>query len=82
MASERPALTPTERRILILVAAGRSNSQIRERLGLGVYSLPRHLNQLYRKSGIHPPGQPYLPGELRQALAEWGREYLAKEAGC
>jgi DNA-binding NarL/FixJ family response regulator len=82
MASERPALTPTERRILILVAAGRSNSQIRERLGLGVYSLPRHLNQLYRKSGIHPPGHPYTPAQARQALAEWGRQYLEQEDKC
>ena len=82
MTAQRPSLTPTERRVLILVAEGRTNYQIRERLGLGIYALPVHLNRLYHKSGIHPPGQPYTPAQARQALAEWGREYLAKEAGC
>jgi DNA-binding NarL/FixJ family response regulator len=82
MASERPTLTSTERRVLVLVAAGRSNAQIRERLGLGVYGLPVHLNRLYRKSGIHQPGQPYTPALARQALAEWGRRYLEQEGGC
>lgn len=82
MTGRKPTLTPTERQVLLLVVGGLSNYQIRERMGLGIYALPRHLNQLYRKSGIHRPGQPYTPAQVRQALIAWGQQYLAEEEGC
>jgi len=49
--SGQPAdgLSPREREVLRLVAAGESNSQIARRLGLSTHTVERHVANLYRK---------------------------------
>ena len=42
-------LSPREREVLRLVAAGESNSQIARRLGLSTHTVERHVANLYRK---------------------------------
>ncbi len=56
--SERPAphlparLTIQERRVLGLVAAGRSNAQIAERLTIAPSTVRKHLEHIYPKLGV------------------------------
>ena len=45
-------LTPGERRVAELVAAGLSNKQAAEQLYLSVYTVEAHLSQAYAKLGI------------------------------
>jgi len=45
-------LTPGERRVAELVAAGLSNKQVAEQLYLSVYTVEAHLSQVYAKLGI------------------------------
>ena len=47
------ALTLTERRVLQLVATGRSNSDIAEDLYVSVATVRKHLEHAYRKLGVH-----------------------------
>ena len=47
------ALTVTERRVLQLVATGRSNSDIAEDLYVSVATVRKHLEHAYRKLGVH-----------------------------
>jgi len=48
----RRGLTPGERRVAELVAAGLSNKQVAEQLYLSVYRVEAHLSQAYAKLGI------------------------------
>jgi pimeloyl-ACP methyl ester carboxylesterase/DNA-binding CsgD family transcriptional regulator len=43
------ALSPREREVLALIAAGESNGQIAARLGLSINTVERHVSNLYRK---------------------------------
>jgi DNA-binding CsgD family transcriptional regulator len=79
MISERPELSHLERRILVLIVRGRTNRQIKQVLGINDYVLVGALRSLYRKSGIHYRSQPYIPGELRSRLVEWGQHHLQRE---
>ena len=45
-------LTPGERRVAELVAAGLSNKQVAEQLYVSVYTVEAHLSQAYAKLGI------------------------------
>jgi hypothetical protein len=81
MTREWPELTLLERQVLALVVEGRTNSFIRRRLGIGGQVQWRTLTSLYTKTGIHPPGESYTPSEVRQRLAQWGRDYFARERG-
>ena len=45
-------LTPTERRVAALVAAGQRNRQIGQTLFMSVASVEAHLTRIYRKLGI------------------------------
>jgi DNA-binding CsgD family transcriptional regulator len=47
------SLTLTERRVLQLVATGRSNSDIAEDLYVSVATVRKHLEHAYRKLGVH-----------------------------
>lgn len=47
-----PHLTGQERRVLQLVAAGLSNAQIAERLGIAPSTVRKHLEHLYPKLGV------------------------------
>jgi len=47
------SLTLTERRVLQLVATGRSNSDIAEDLYVSVATVRKHLEHSYRKLGVH-----------------------------
>ena len=48
--TDRPAeLSPREREVLRLIAAGESNGQIAARLGISVNTVERHVSNLYRK---------------------------------
>jgi DNA-binding NarL/FixJ family response regulator len=76
MTNETPDLGLLEAQVLVLVAQGRTNAQIRAELGLSPHILARLLGRLYRKSGVYMPSQPYTPAELRRRLAEWGRTTL------
>jgi DNA-binding CsgD family transcriptional regulator len=46
------SLTITERRVLYAVAAGRSNPQIAEDMGVAVATVRKHLEHAYRKLGV------------------------------
>lgn len=48
-----PQLTPREREILELVAEGRTNAEIAERLWVSVGTVRKHLDNLYAKLGVH-----------------------------
>ncbi|MBB2940455.1 pimeloyl-ACP methyl ester carboxylesterase/DNA-binding CsgD family transcriptional regulator [Actinoplanes lutulentus] len=45
------ALTPREREVLALLAAGGSNGEIARDLGIAVHTVERHLGNVYRKIG-------------------------------
>lgn len=47
-----PALSPAERRVLELVAAGASNQDAAERLTVSVATVRKHLEHAYRKLGV------------------------------
>ncbi|MFG1926888.1 alpha/beta fold hydrolase [Cryptosporangium sp. NPDC048952] len=49
--SNRTILTPRERDVLKLLAAGESNGEIAKRLGITVHTVERHSANLYRKIG-------------------------------
>ncbi|BAL87642.1 putative LuxR-family transcriptional regulator [Actinoplanes missouriensis 431] len=44
-------LTPREREVLSLLAAGESNTEIARNLGIAVHTVERHLGSVYRKIG-------------------------------
>jgi DNA-binding CsgD family transcriptional regulator/pimeloyl-ACP methyl ester carboxylesterase len=46
-----PVLTPREREVLALLAAGGSNAEIGRDLGIAVHTVERHLGNIYRKLG-------------------------------
>jgi DNA-binding CsgD family transcriptional regulator len=48
-----PQLTTREREILDLVAEGRTNAEIAERLWLSAGTVRKHLNNVYAKLGVH-----------------------------
>jgi DNA-binding NarL/FixJ family response regulator len=48
-----PRLTAREREILDLVAEGRTNAEIAERLWLSLGTVRKHLNNVYSKLGVH-----------------------------
>jgi DNA-binding CsgD family transcriptional regulator len=47
-----PALSPAEKRVLELVAAGASNHDAAERLSVSVATVRKHLEHAYRKLGV------------------------------
>jgi DNA-binding CsgD family transcriptional regulator len=48
-----PRLTPREREILDLVAEGRTNAEIAERLWVSPLTVRKHLENVYAKLGVH-----------------------------
>jgi DNA-binding NarL/FixJ family response regulator len=48
-----PRLTSREREILDLVAEGRTNAEIAERLWLSLGTVRKHLDNVYAKLGVH-----------------------------
>lgn len=48
-----PRLTPREREILDLVAEGRTNAEIAERLWVSPVTVRKHLENVYAKLGVH-----------------------------
>jgi DNA-binding CsgD family transcriptional regulator len=48
-----PRLTPRERQILDLVAEGKTNAQIAERLWVSPGTVRKHLDNVYAKLGVH-----------------------------
>jgi DNA-binding CsgD family transcriptional regulator len=58
-------LTPAERRVADLAAAGRSNAGIGGELSVDRKTVESHLAQVYRKLGIS--GRRELPGALAPA---------------
>jgi DNA-binding CsgD family transcriptional regulator len=56
------ALTPTQRRVAELAAAGHSNKEIAQALYIAVHTVEAHLSQAYAKLGIHSRNQ--LAGRL------------------
>ena len=57
-------LTPRERDVLSLVAEGRSNSAIAERLSVTVGAIERHVTSIFDKLGLRP-----APDDHRRVLA-------------
>jgi len=52
-ASYPAGLSPREVEVLRLLAAGRSNPEIAAILSLSVRTIERHVENLYRKIGVH-----------------------------
>ncbi|GLZ07524.1 DNA-binding response regulator [Actinomadura sp. NBRC 104412] len=52
-AAPLPELSPREREVLTLVAAGHSNQEIAQRLHLGVTTVKTHVGNLMNKTGTH-----------------------------
>jgi DNA-binding CsgD family transcriptional regulator len=50
---QMPRLTPREREILDLVAEGRTNAEIAERLWVSPGTVRKHLDNVYAKLGVH-----------------------------
>ncbi len=48
-----PQLTPRERELLELVADGKSNAEIAERLWISLGTVRKHLDNVYAKLGVH-----------------------------
>jgi DNA-binding CsgD family transcriptional regulator len=46
-------LTATERRVVELVAAGRTNREIADTLFMSVHTVEAHLTRLFRELGVH-----------------------------
>jgi DNA-binding NarL/FixJ family response regulator len=46
-------LTPREVEVLRLIAAGATNADIADRLGLSIHTIERHAANLYRRIGVH-----------------------------
>jgi DNA-binding CsgD family transcriptional regulator len=68
-----PRLTAREREILDLVAEGRTNSEIAERLWLSTGTVRKHLDHVYAKLGVHT--RTAAAGFVRQ------RRLLSREPG-
>lgn len=66
----RVMLTPREREVLRLVAAGRSNGQIADELYISVKTASVHVSNILAKLGV----------PSRTAAAAWAHEHLAEEA--
>ena len=49
----RASLTPAQREVALLAAAGRSNREIADQLTLSIRTVENHLQQVYRKLGLH-----------------------------
>lgn len=49
----RASLTPAQREVALLAAAGRGNREIADQLTLSVRTVENHLQQVYRKLGLH-----------------------------
>lgn len=64
-------LTPRERDVLSLIAEGRSNSAIAERLSVTVGAIERHVTSIFDKLGLRP-----APDDHRRVLAVL--EYLKR----
>jgi DNA-binding NarL/FixJ family response regulator len=64
-------LTPRERDVLSLIAEGRSNSAIAERLSVTVGAIERHVTNIFDKLGLRP-----APDDHRRVLAVL--EYLKR----
>lgn len=46
------ALTPSEWRVLIVLATGASSQQIAETLSISIHTVDKHLTHIYRKLGV------------------------------
>jgi DNA-binding CsgD family transcriptional regulator len=74
-------LAPTQAEVAALAAAGRTNREIAEALGLAVKTVERHLARVYRKLGIRSrnelaarlAGSPVVPA-AHEPVAREGRE--------
>ena len=67
--SARPALTQTERRVLELIAAGKSTGEIADELFVVEKTVKNHLANIYRKLGVknrsHAVSEGYRQGLLK-----------------
>ena len=61
------ALTPAERRVCELAAAGHSNPAIAQALFVSLRTVETHLTRSYAKLGI--PGREQLPAAIRPVAA-------------
>ena len=52
-----PAITPREREILGLIAAGRANKEIGDALGISEDTVKRHVSHILQKLGVHDRAQ-------------------------
>jgi DNA-binding CsgD family transcriptional regulator len=52
-ASEAAPLTPREREVLVLVAAGLQNKEVAQKLGLSLATVRNHVHNILAKLGLH-----------------------------
>lgn len=67
----QPALTPREHAVVRLVAAGRTNKEIAERLAISVRTVERHRSAIMRKLGLRHQAE-LVSYAVRQGLLEPG----------
>jgi DNA-binding NarL/FixJ family response regulator len=60
-------LTPREREVLLLVAAGMGNANIGERLGISKSTVKYHLGAVFEKLGVHTRAEAVTMG-LRKGI--------------
>ena len=65
--SASPELTPREREVLLLVAAGIGNANIGERLGISKSTVKYHLGAVFEKLGAHTRAEAVAMG-LRKGI--------------
>jgi DNA-binding NarL/FixJ family response regulator len=65
--SASPELTPREREVLLLVAAGMGNANIGERLGISKSTVKYHLGAVFEKLGAHTRAEAVAMG-LRKGI--------------
>ncbi len=76
LADPAPTLTPAERRVAELVAAGGTNREVADRLFVSVRAIEVHLTSIYRKLGIRSRS------ELTARIGDDNRPRLDQQTGA
>ncbi len=71
--SEKYSLTRREESVLLELWSGKDNQSISEELAISIYTLKKHILNIYRKTGVNSKGQ------LMNKVAKWSISCTEKE---